>query len=61
MNRFGGRLMFRAGIFIVFVGAAGFAVPVNGLIVYSSIATALVMIAVGGASIRILLGPPNKE
>jgi uncharacterized membrane protein len=60
VNRFGGRLMFRAGVFVALVGVAGFLVPVSGLIIYSSIAAALVLMAVLGTAIRILMGPPKE-
>jgi uncharacterized membrane protein len=56
VNRVGGMIMRKAGIWIMAVGLAGFPLaPLMGMVAYKLVATACVLVAILGAAVRILL------
>jgi uncharacterized membrane protein len=57
VNRFGGWLLYRSGIFMVVVGVVGLPLPQTWLIGYAVVAAVLVIGSVLGTAIRILRGP----
>jgi hypothetical protein len=55
VNRVGGMIMRKAGIWVIAVGLAGLLVaPLMGMIAYNLLAAAWVLIAILGAAVRIL-------
>ena len=57
VNRYGGLLLFRAGLFMVVLGVIGLFIPTAYLVVYAPLAGSLVLIAFASTTIRILRGP----
>lgn len=56
VNRMGGMIMRKAGIGVIAVGLAGFLIaPLVGMVAYNLFATALVLVIIVGAAVRILL------
>jgi uncharacterized membrane protein len=56
INRIGGMMLCKAGVFIAAVGLAGFLIaPLVGMVAYNLIATGLVLAAILGTAVRILL------